>query len=853
MNPTNVERLLAHEHFVRRLAASIVRDPATADDLVQQTWLAVLRAAPTDVERPRSWLARIVHRIASNERKFATRRAHHERQAARPERVEDIAGLDAHLDARLDVGRRLATAVAELPVEMRRVVLMRYHDDLGPRAIAERLGEPEPTIKSRLARARTRLRAALDSDSSGDRRSLVLGLAALGRAPTGVSTPAAAASSTMILFAMSKAKLVTVGFAAIAFVAAIAVWDEHDSIPALPSEEAPPTVALAPLRSAPPNTGADRPERREVESPAAPIHAPAHQPIDEPGVARVLAFDVEGRPATGVRIVGPADTEATTDDSGRAELPITQAGRIRFGEPGWMTLFEGMPAQHETRTMTVIGARAIAVDGRVTDRAGYPIADARVRIEVDQDEVRAQTSTAFEHSKWQVPIVDSKSTGEFSTRVATAADLAWLVVEHPRFETWRRSGVEIAEMQHDFGIVEVRLARRPPSRSQLQGIVREPDSGAVVARARVSLGGLVALTDSEGRFELDADPELGGNRRFESVFGDVPRRIVAVADGRQPGFFAIPVDPETGVERFPPFVEIVLGPASRSIAGTVVDHDRRPIPRAIVWLEDATFFSTIEGGQVVEALRSGSQRARGVQVTADEDGHFVIDRLVDRSYRLAALDAGTMARSAVVECQAGSTSNEITIDLSVLRDIEGRVVDRRGTPVSDASIRRLANVMPIHHAGRRLRFSSLMHSVVRSGDDGTFSLGSVPPDGVWFRIDSPEIFPLDIGYGEDTLPIVNGRLDLVVERQVRVQISLRSPGEAEAVAVEDDTDQRGHIWPTNFKFGQRVRTMRLSRNGDSEVFAVRDNTVRIVLLRDDRVVRKVPVNLAPGPLHRLEL
>ena len=45
------ESLLEHATWVRKLAFELVRDPGTADDLAQETWLAFLRARP-DTERP---------------------------------------------------------------------------------------------------------------------------------------------------------------------------------------------------------------------------------------------------------------------------------------------------------------------------------------------------------------------------------------------------------------------------------------------------------------------------------------------------------------------------------------------------------------------------------------------------------------------------------------------------------------------------------------------------------------------------------------------------------------------------------------------------------------------------------
>ncbi len=60
--PLPIEHLLAQSDWVTRLARVLVRDPATADDVVQATWLDVLRTPPRASVRLRYWLAAVVRR-----------------------------------------------------------------------------------------------------------------------------------------------------------------------------------------------------------------------------------------------------------------------------------------------------------------------------------------------------------------------------------------------------------------------------------------------------------------------------------------------------------------------------------------------------------------------------------------------------------------------------------------------------------------------------------------------------------------------------------------------------------------------------------------------------------------------
>jgi RNA polymerase sigma factor (sigma-70 family) len=54
-------------------------------------------------------------------------------------------------------------AVAGLSVRQRAVVVLTYWADLDPRAVAERLGISEGSVRRHLARARARLREVLDA------------------------------------------------------------------------------------------------------------------------------------------------------------------------------------------------------------------------------------------------------------------------------------------------------------------------------------------------------------------------------------------------------------------------------------------------------------------------------------------------------------------------------------------------------------------------------------------------------------------------------------------------------------------------------------------------------------------
>ena len=53
------ESLFAHADWVRALAAQLVADPSTAQDVEQEVWMRTLESPPRTAENPRGWLAEL--------------------------------------------------------------------------------------------------------------------------------------------------------------------------------------------------------------------------------------------------------------------------------------------------------------------------------------------------------------------------------------------------------------------------------------------------------------------------------------------------------------------------------------------------------------------------------------------------------------------------------------------------------------------------------------------------------------------------------------------------------------------------------------------------------------------------
>jgi RNA polymerase sigma-70 factor (ECF subfamily) len=124
------------------------------EDLVQETFVRVLRALPEfELAGPASlstWILTIATRLALNELRRPEPAAL-DREPPAMERTDDAT-------ERQRLGAAIAACVAALPEPQRVVLVLREYHDLDYQDIARMLELDLGTVKSRLARARTKLR-----------------------------------------------------------------------------------------------------------------------------------------------------------------------------------------------------------------------------------------------------------------------------------------------------------------------------------------------------------------------------------------------------------------------------------------------------------------------------------------------------------------------------------------------------------------------------------------------------------------------------------------------------------------------------------------------------------------------
>jgi RNA polymerase sigma-70 factor, ECF subfamily len=151
-----------HGRVAYGLAFRILRDRSLAEDAVQEGFLAVWRTAARFIpERAKAstWILTLVHRRAVD----LVRRE--ERRRAEP--LETVAAEQAGGQAP-DEGawaalerERVRQALAALPDQQREALELAYFGGYTQSEIAERLGEPLGTIKSRMFNGLSRLRDSL--------------------------------------------------------------------------------------------------------------------------------------------------------------------------------------------------------------------------------------------------------------------------------------------------------------------------------------------------------------------------------------------------------------------------------------------------------------------------------------------------------------------------------------------------------------------------------------------------------------------------------------------------------------------------------------------------------------------
>jgi RNA polymerase sigma-70 factor (sigma-E family) len=149
----------AHYRSLVRIAALLVGDVETAEELVQDTFVA-MHGRWGRLRDPEAAAAYLRQAVVNRSRSALRRRAVERRHAPLPD--PDAEGADAGV-LRADDRNAVMSALRALPPRQREVLVLRYYADLSEREIAEAVGISQGAVKSHASRGMAALRTTLES------------------------------------------------------------------------------------------------------------------------------------------------------------------------------------------------------------------------------------------------------------------------------------------------------------------------------------------------------------------------------------------------------------------------------------------------------------------------------------------------------------------------------------------------------------------------------------------------------------------------------------------------------------------------------------------------------------------
>lgn len=149
--------------FVFRVAYSVLRSVPDADDVVQDTFLKLYRSSSWErIDDEKAFLARTAWRIAVDQLR-----------ARRKDAVETDAPWQGPNPEQSAIGSDWSSLVCRLidslPEELRQPLALSSLEELNSREIANVMGIPEGTVRTRLMRARQILKQKLNDMGAGHR------------------------------------------------------------------------------------------------------------------------------------------------------------------------------------------------------------------------------------------------------------------------------------------------------------------------------------------------------------------------------------------------------------------------------------------------------------------------------------------------------------------------------------------------------------------------------------------------------------------------------------------------------------------------------------------------------------
>jgi RNA polymerase sigma factor (sigma-70 family) len=441
------ELLLSHRTWLSRLARDLVGDDS--DDVVQETLRIALQRPPAQSGTLRVWLQRVARNVANRTRRDRQRQRTHEGTLIASK--SNAVSTPHEIVARQQLVVAVAEAVRDLDEPYRTVVHLRYHEGLPPREIAARTATNVATVKTRLLRARERLREALERRAPrSDWRAGLLAALTLDD-----SDPVPGSGGTGV--ASTPAKVAVV--AAIVFAAALPLlWHADDSLP---------LTANASVHAANPSVGtasvAVANERRAASMQDPPPAPTLPQPAPAGERVRGIVVDASGNGIAGAFVFAGSQVRARGDEPGkpfeiarvRDAVKTDDQGAFELAATTWVTAWH---PEHSPRTVAIadtsriVLARLWELRGRLLDAAAAPRAATELRL----DRTTVATTDAagvFRFERVAAGVRLLHLPGENPTNLTRVAGGPWLV--HVSAEP--EAGGNVPDVTLAPGLAELRL------------------------------------------------------------------------------------------------------------------------------------------------------------------------------------------------------------------------------------------------------------------------------------------------------------------------------------------------------------------------------------------------------------
>lgn len=690
--PADISALLSEAQWLTKLARSLTRDAAEADDVVQETYAAALRSPPETDRPPRPWLRRVLLNAVRMRHRSRTRRVAHEElgeQIREPVRTPD----DLLERARLE--QKLSDLVLELDEPYRTTVLLRYREGLTAQAIAERQGIPAGTVRTRLKTALDRLRRELDEHEDPTRWRAVL---------VPVAQPRSSSPAWRIAMAKTTTKL-GASFAMLLLLAVAGWWmwrGHQDAQTASTTRKQTTSVAAMPAGRA--------------------SSAPDPGMFAQPGVGgRAVTGRVtfRGTPFAGAKVhLVHASTETTL-----AEVTSGSDGTFTFGERTADKYTVTADAADKIAAPATVDLRAPAPSavelrlsgcshlvGIVFDGSGAPIAQARVM---------------RQGAPWPVAVTDAEGRYDLCTRFGSAniqysaSGYHGLTSQLDLEALTKRDVVLVPEATVAGMVVTADGAPVPGAWIEIDPFGKNLERYAI-ARGRSDADGTFRIAQvAPGRNHLLAVAPGLASRRIEIVVGagQVVEGVTVRVDSaaKITGRVAVGDKPVVGAG-----VGIRVGNLDKTgtLAVTQADGsfviDRAPRGEVSLYVDGYTVISpralrveadlvdvTLEvealgairgrvvhaGSPVTDAFVVCPNRGHGAVTThTDDDGAFTCTRLAAGAHDIVAYEPGGNWGDTKLTLGRGETK-DIQIELVYHASICGNVIDEAGRPLRGIDIR----------------------------------------------------------------------------------------------------------------------------------------------------------------------